>query len=138
MLEEDPTINFFGNVEPKDALTTECDILVTDGFSGNLVMKTIEGTAKAVGSILKQEIKKSFFAKIGAVFMGKSLKTFKKTLSSEEVGGAVVFGVDGIVVKAHGNSSAYAFSKAIELCVRAVEGNVVEMMKEKLMVSEDE
>lgn len=138
LLEEDPTINFFGNVEPKDALTTECDILVTDGFSGNLVMKTIEGTAKAVGSILKQEIKKSFFAKIGALFMGKSLKTFKKTLSSEEVGGAVVFGVDGIVVKAHGNSSAYAFSKAIELCVRAVEGNVVEMMKEKLMVSEDE
>ena len=138
LLEEDQTINFFGNVEPKDALTTECDILVTDGFSGNLVMKTIEGTAKAVGSILKQEIKKSFFAKIGALFMGKSLKTFKKTLNSEEVGGAVVFGVDGIVVKAHGNSSAYAFSKAIELCVRAVEGNVIEMMKEKLMVSEDE
>lgn len=138
LLEEDPSINFYGNVEPKDALTTECDILVTDGFSGNLVMKTIEGTAKAVGSLLKQEIKKSFRSKIGALFMKKSLNTFKSTLNSEEVGGAVIFGIDGTVVKAHGNSSAYAFSKAIELCMKAVKGNVVETMKEKLSVLEDE
>ena len=138
LLSEDESINFFGNVEPKDMLTTECDILVTDGFSGNLVMKTMEGTAKAVGSLLKQEIKKSFRSKIGALFMKKSLNTFKSTLNSEEVGGAVVFGVDGTIVKAHGNSSAYAFSKAIELCVKAVKGNVVETMKEKLAVVEDE
>ncbi len=138
LLEEDPNINFYGNVEPKDVLTTECDILVTDGFSGNLVMKTLEGTAKAVGKLLKQEIKKSFKAKIGALFMKKSLNNFKTTLNSEEVGGAVVFGVDGIIVKAHGNSSAYAFSKAIELCVKAVNGNVVETMKEKFLVSENE
>ena len=138
LLEEDPNINFYGNVEPKDVLTTECDILLTDGFSGNLVMKTIEGTAKSTGAILKQEIKKSVFGMIGALFMKKSLNNYKKTLNSEEVGGAVVFGVDGIIVKAHGNSSAYAFSKAIELCKRAIEGNVVETMKEKLQVSEDE
>ena len=138
LLEEDPNINFYGNVEPKDVLTTECDILLTDGFSGNLVMKTIEGTAKSTGAILKQEIKKSVFGMIGALFMKKSLNNYKKTLNSEEVGGAVGFGVDGIIVKAHGNSSAYAFSKAIELYKRAIEGNVVETMKEKLQVSEDE
>lgn len=138
LLEEDPNINFYGNVEPKDVLTTECDILLTDGFSGNLVMKTIEGTAKSTGAILKQEIKKSVFGMIGALFMKKSLNNYKKTLNSEEVGGAVVFGVDGIIVKAHGNSSAYAFSKAIELCKKAIEGNVVETMKEKLQVSDDE
>ena len=138
LLEEDLSINFYGNVEPKDMLTTECDILVTDGFSGNLVMKTMEGTAKAVGSLLKQEIKKSFRSKIGALFMKKSLNNFKSTLNSEEVGGAVIFGIDGTVVKAHGNSSAYAFSKAIELCMKAVKGNVVETMKEKLSVLEDE
>lgn len=138
LLEEDPTINFYGNVEPKDVLTTECDILITDGFSGNLVMKTIEGTAKAVGTILKQEIKKSFSSKIGYLFMRKTFKNFKSTLNSEEVGGAVVFGVDGSIVKAHGNSSAYAFSKAIELCMKVVKGNVVEIMKEKLVVTEDE
>ena len=70
--------------------------------------------------------------------MKKTFKDFKKRMSSEEVGGAVVFGVDGIIVKAHGNSSDYAFFKAIELCKRAVEGNVVELMKEKLAVAEDE
>lgn len=138
LLQDDQMINFYGNVEPKDVLTTECDILVTDGFSGNLVMKTIEGTAKSVGKILKQEIKKSFRSKIGALFMKKSLDSFKSTLNSEEVGGAVIFGVDGIVVKAHGNSSAYAFSKAIELCMKAIEGNVVETMKEKLQVLSDD
>jgi len=138
LLAEDSSINFYGNIEPKDVLTTECDILVTDGFSGNLVMKTMEGTAKAVGSLLKQEIKKSFKSKIGALFMKKALKNFKSTLNSEEVGGAVIFGIDGTIVKAHGNSSAYAFSKAIELCMKAVKGNVVETMKEKLSVLEDE
>lgn len=138
LLQDDPMINFYGNVEPKDVLTTECDILVTDGFSGNLVMKTIEGTAKSVGAILKQEINKSFKSKIGALFMKKSLNSFKSTLNSEEVGGAVIFGVDGIVVKAHGNSSAYAFSKAIELCMKAIQGNVVETMKEKLQVLSDD
>ena len=70
--------------------------------------------------------------------MRKNLNSFKKTLNSEEVGGAVVFGVDGIIVKAHGNSSAYAFSKAIELCIKAIEGNVIELMKEKLVVLDNE
>ena len=139
LLSEDPNINFYGNIEPKEMLKSPCDILVTDGFSGNLVMKAIEGTAKTVGDVLKEEIKKSFLAKIGyALFMKKTFKNFKKIMSSEEVGGAVVFGVDGIIVKAHGNSSSYAFFKAIELCMKAVEGNVVELMKEKLAVVNNE
>lgn len=138
LLSENENINFYGNVEPKDVLTTPCDILVTDGFSGNLVMKTIEGTAKSVGELLKLEIKKSIGGKIGYLFMRKNLKNFKSTLNSEEVGGAVVFGVDGVIVKAHGNSSEYAFSKAIELCMRTIKGNVIEIMKEKLVVTEDE
>ncbi len=139
LLSEDESINFYGNIEPKEMFNSPCDILITDGYSGNLVMKTLEGTAKEVGNILKEEIKKSLLAKIGyALFMKKTFKNFKNRLNSEEVGGAVVFGVDGIIVKAHGNSSAYAFSKAIELCMRAVKGNVVELMKEKLVVSEDE
>ena len=138
LLSESENINFYGNVEPKDVLTTECDILVTDGFSGNLVMKTIEGTAKSVGEILKQEIKASICGKIGYLFMRNNLKNFKSKLNSEEVGGAVVFGVDGVIVKAHGNSSAYAFSKAIELCMRTIKGNVINIMKENLVVTEDE
>ena len=138
LLKNDPNVNFKGNVEPFDVLTTDCDILVTDGFSGNLVTKTLEGTAKSVGRLLKDEIKSSLGGKIGYLFMRKNLKHFKDTLNSEEVGGATIFGVDGIIVKAHGNSSAYAFYKAIELCMRGIKGNVIEQVKEKLVVSEDE
>lgn len=138
LLKNDPNINFYGNVEPFDVLTTDCDILVTDGFSGNLVTKTLEGTAKSVGRLLKDEIKSSLGGKIGYLFMRKNLQHFKKTLNSEEVGGATIFGVDGIIVKAHGNSSAYAFYKAIELCMKGVKGNVIEQVKEKLVVDDNE
>ena len=75
LLVNDERINFIGFVETKEILTADCEILLTDGFTGNMVMKTIEGTAKAVGSILKQEIKKSFMSKIGYIFMKKSLRS---------------------------------------------------------------
>ncbi len=138
LLSNDENINFFGNVEPKEILTTECDILVTDGFSGNLVMKTIEGTAKALGQALKEEIKSNFFGYIGALFMKKNLKNFKKRLNADEVGGALIFGVDGIIVKAHGSSNAYAFSRAIMQARNAVKGNVINIMKDNLSANNDE
>ncbi len=138
LLQDNPHINFFGNVEPKEILTTECDILITDGFSGNLVMKTIEGTAKALGLALKEEIGRTFFGKIGYLFMRNNLKAFKKRMSPDDVGGAVIFGVDGIIVKAHGSSNAYAFSRAIHQARLAVLGNVVAIMKEKLVVEDEQ
>lgn len=129
LLKEDKNVNFYGNVEPKEILSTECDILVTDGFTGNILMKTCEGTAIAIGKYLKTEISKGFMNKIGYLFMHKLFKKFKKTMSTDEVGGANLFGVDGIVVKAHGSSNAYAFSKAIEVARLSVKGDVVNKMK---------
>ncbi|MDD4212229.1 MAG: phosphate acyltransferase PlsX [Bacilli bacterium] len=137
LLSHSPHINFYGNVEPKEVLTTECDILLTDGFSGNLVMKTIEGTAKALGMALKEEIGRNIWGKIGYLFMKKNLQAFKKRMSADDVGGAVIFGVDGIIVKAHGSSNAYAFSRAIHQARLAVLGNVVAKMKEKLVVEDE-
>ncbi|MFA5543115.1 MAG: phosphate acyltransferase PlsX [Bacilli bacterium] len=133
LLSNDSSINFAGNIEPKELLTTECDILVTDGFSGNLVMKTMEGTAKALGGALKEEIGRNILGKIGYIFMKNNLKKFKKRLNADEVGGALIFGVDGIIVKAHGSSSAYAFMRAIRQARLAVLGNVVSIMKESLV-----
>lgn len=128
LLKNDPNVNFYGNVEAKEIFSTECDILLTDGYTGNMVMKTCEGVAKAVGTFLKTEIN-SFGKKLGYLFMRKVFKKFKKTLSPDEIGGANLFGVDGIVVKAHGSSDAYAFSNAINQARLAVLGNVVEKMK---------
>ncbi len=138
LLEKNENINFFGNVETKEVLSTKCDILVTDGFSGNVIMKAIEGTAKVMGDVLKSEIKSSLGGKIGYFFMKKNLKRYRNAFNADDVGGSLVFGIDGIVVKAHGSSNAYAFSKAIELAAKAVRGNVIETMKKYLMDSPDE
>jgi glycerol-3-phosphate acyltransferase PlsX len=137
LLANNPNLHFYGNVEPKELLTTECDILVTDGFSGNLVMKSMEGTAKAMGQALKEAITKSFASKIGYLFMRKSLKDFKNRLNADEIGGAMIFGVDGVIVKAHGSSNAYAFSRAIYQARKAVKGNIINIMREKLNLKDE-
>lgn len=137
LLKNNSQVNFYGNVEPKEIFSTECDILVTDGFSGNLVMKTMEGTAKGMGQALKEEIGRSLAGKIGYLFMRKNLKKFKNRLNADEIGGAVIFGVDGVIVKAHGSSNAYAFSRAIFQARQAVKGDIINKMKEKLVVSNE-
>ena len=130
LLSESKNINFYGNIEPKELFETECDILINDGFTGNVVLKTCEGTAKSISGLLKSEIKKSFKAKIGYLFMKDVFKTLKQTMSSDEIGGATLFGVDGVVVKAHGASNADAFYHAIAKARMVVKGDVVSKMKQ--------
>lgn len=129
LMKNDENVNFYGNIEGKELFTTDCDILITDGFSGNLVMKTCEGVAKAVGSFMKEEISKSFLNKLGYLLMKKVFKKFKKTLNADEIGGANLFGVNGVVVKAHGSSDGYAFSNAINQARMAVKADVITKMK---------
>lgn len=128
-MEANKNIHFYGNVEPKELFSTPCDALITDGFTGNMVIKTCEGSAKAIGGFLKTEIKASFMAKIGYFFMSKVFKRFKKIMNSDEIGGAVLFGVDGTVVKSHGSSSAYAFYRAIEKAREISIAQVTDKMK---------
>ena len=138
LFEKCEAINFYGNVEPKELFTTPCDIIISDGYSGNICIKSVEGTAKAVGIILKEEIKASFFGKIGYLFMRKVFKNFKRRMSGAEVGGALVFGVDGIVTKSHGSSEAMDFKYAIAQARKACMGEVVEMMKTYLSLEDEE
>lgn len=132
LLSENKLLNFQGNIEPKELLTSDVDIVITDGFTGNIAMKTFEGAAKAFGIVLKEEIKRTFWGKVGYLFMRKNLSAFKNRFSADEIGGAAIFGVDGIVIKAHGSSSAHAFKNAIKLARLAVLGDVVNKMKERL------
>lgn len=125
-------INFYGNIEPNYVLNSDCDIFVTDGFTGNIVIKSIEGTAKVMGQILTEEIKSSLGGKIGYLFMRKNLKRFKKRMDTSEVGGAMVLGVGVPVVKCHGSSKTYDFYCAIRQARVMVLNNVVEKVKEKL------
>lgn len=113
-LKTHPEINYYGNVEPKDVLTPPCDILLSDGFTANIVMKTIEGTGKGLGAILKQELSKGFLGKLGLLLSVKNLKQFKKRLDPAEIGGAMIYGLDGVLVKAQGSSKAEGFYHAIK------------------------
>ena len=125
-LMDNQQINFIGNVETKEILTADCEILLTDGFTGNMVMKAVEGTAKGSGIILKKCIKSSVLGMIGAFFMRKSLKKYKSALSADDVGGAMLCGVNVPVVKAHGSSDAYAFYCGIKRIRELIESNLIE------------
>ena len=142
ILMANPNINFVGNVETKDILTSPCEVLLTDGFTGNMVLKTLEGTAKGSGIILKQEIMKSFWSKLGyALFMRKAFKNYKKFLSGDDVGGAMLCGVNVPVVKGHGSSDAYSFYHTIrrirELVKSDLVNKVVSLLPKKEETSEE-
>ena len=137
VLKESQYIDFYGNVEPKEVLTTDCDVLLTDGFTGNILLKTVEGTAKTMGIMLKQEIYSSFKSKIGGLLLKKKLNHFKKRLDSSEIGGAMILGAKAPVVKAHGSSDAKAFKNAIGQARLMVLNEVVEKVKNKLPKKEE-
>jgi glycerol-3-phosphate acyltransferase PlsX len=118
-------INFYGNVEPKQVLNPPCDILISDGFTANIVMKTIEGTAKGMGMMLKEELSRGILGKIGLLFSFRNLKRFKKRLAPEEIGGAMIYGLKGVVIKAQGASKAIGFYNGIRQAANVVRQDVI-------------
>lgn len=137
LLKESKEINFFGNVETSDILTTDADILLTDGFTGNMVMKSIEGTAKVMSKMLKEEIYSNLKTKIAGLLLKKNLVHFKKRLDSSEIGGAMVLGAKAPVVKAHGSSNPKAFMNAIRQARLMVLNKVIEKVKDNLPKKEE-
>jgi phosphate acyltransferase len=137
LLKNSPDINFYGNLEPKEVLTTEADVLISDGFTANIVMKTMEGTAKGMGALLKREIKSSIFAIIGALFMRKALKRFKKAMDPSEIGGALLMGLDGVVIKSQGATDAIGLFNGIRQAKEMVEAHVIEIVSKTLSNKEE-
>lgn len=132
MLKERYGTKFHGNVEGSDINLGTVDVVVTDGFSGNIAMKTMEGVAKLISTIIKQEAKKSFDGILGALFFARTLKRLKKKLDPRSYGGTFFLGVDGLVVKAHGNSDRVAIKNALEVARRGVENQLVEKLRKSL------
>ncbi len=132
LLEASPNVNFIGNVEPKFLFTTEADVLVTDGFTGNTVLKTSEGALKAFGALLKKEITSGFTAKIGALLLKKKLKNVANQFDVSDVGGAILLGAAAPVIKAHGSSSAKDMVGAIKQARNVVEKQVVQKIHDRL------
>lgn len=112
LLQESP-VNFYGNVEPREIPLGACDVVITDGFTGNVVLKMTEGMGKLISLNLNNIFKKNLLTKIGAMFVLKQLNVFKKKMDYTEHGGAALMGVSKPVIKAHGSSNAKAFMNAI-------------------------
>lgn len=121
-------LNFIGNIEGKDIFKGKAEIVICDGFVGNIALKVSEGVAEALGQLLKRELMNNLMAKIGLFFIYKSLKRFKKNLDYSEYGGAPLLGVDGIVIIGHGRSSAKAVKNAIRVAMKEVDSSVNQMM----------
>ncbi len=119
-------INFIGNVEGRDVYIGEADLIVTDGFTGNVTLKVTEGVVDVMLSMLKREIMSNLLAKVGFFFLRSSLKRIKKKLDYAEYGGALLLGVNGIVIIGHGSSNAKAIKNAIHLGKRFIQENVLD------------
>ncbi|TVP94770.1 MAG: phosphate acyltransferase PlsX [Acholeplasmatales bacterium] len=126
LFKDNPNINFYGNVEPKQVLDPPCDILISDGFTANIVMKTIEGTAKGIGKMMKRELYRGLLGKVALVLSLFNLKRFKKRLAPEEIGGAMIYGLKGVVIKAQGSSKAIGFYNAIRQAASVVRQDVIQ------------
>ncbi|WP_281186861.1 phosphate acyltransferase PlsX [Staphylococcus schleiferi] len=123
---------FVGNIEAKSIMEDEADVIVTDGYTGNMILKNLEGIAKSFGKIIKNDLLHSVKNKLAALMMKKDIKHIAKQLDYTEYGGSVLLGLDGIVVKAHGSSNAKAFYSAIRQAKIAADTRIVENMREKV------
>ena len=129
-LMEKAPYNFVGNVEARDITNDQADVLVADGFSGNLVLKFMEGVAMTLMGIIKKEMMADLRGKIAGLIGKPAFRRVKKVMDYTEIGGAPLLGVQGAVVKAHGSSNAKAFASAIGQCKKMVDGKVVDIIRE--------
>jgi len=132
LLQASDRLHFVGNVEGRDILSGDYDVVVTDGFSGNIALKTCEGVASTLMKMIKESMMSSLKGKIGALLAKSSLYSLKEKFDYKSVGGALMMGFEKAVVKAHGASDAKAFCNAMDLAYQMVKMDVVSQMKEGL------
>lgn len=132
---EKSSLNFIGNVEGRDVFQGNVDVIVCDGFVGNICLKVSEGLAEAAMLMLRDEIVKSLPAKIGYFLARKAFKSFRKRVDYAEYGGAPLLGIDGIGIICHGKSSSHAIKNAIIVAAKMAEGNINRDILASLSVS---
>ena len=124
--DEKGLLRFVGNIEAREAMLGGCDVLVTDGFTGNIFLKTVEGTAKYFSNSLKSIFGASLKTKIGALLTMKGIKNLKKQMDYRETGGTLFLGITKPVIKAHGSSDARAIYSSVRQAIQAVESGVTD------------
>jgi len=129
LLENHPEIAFNGNAEGRDVLTGKFDVIVCDGFVGNVLLKFAEGVGEAVLQMLKEELTSGLQAKLGTTLLKPSLMRFKQRVDHVEHGGALLFGVAGVCIISHGSSKAATIANAVRLAKEAIDNQVLERIQ---------
>tara|TARA_A200000113_G_scaffold81443_1_gene72471 strand:- start:235 stop:1185 length:951 start_codon:yes stop_codon:yes gene_type:complete len=126
------TLNYVGFVEGDDIFCGNIDVIVCDGFIGNIALKTSEGTAKFISSTLKDEFKKNVFTKIAGISSTKVLNSFKKVVDPRRYNGASLIGLKGIIIKSHGGADSFAFNNSLKIALKEVKKDVPTCINKKL------
>ncbi len=131
-------INFVGNIEARDTTEGEADVLVCDGFTGNIVLKTLEGLATYLFSMIKEQIMQNGIRKFGYILMKNGFRKVKAKLDHKAYGGAPLLGIKGCIIKAHGSSDESAFMGAIRQAIKYLDGNVTDVIRQKIEGMQEE
>ncbi|MBD1172551.1 phosphate acyltransferase PlsX [Pelagibacterales bacterium SAG-MED05] len=131
-LSDDENFIFKGYIEGNKIMDGESNVIVTDGFTGNIALKTAEGTAKFLTDSLRKALSENIFSKLSIIFSYFSLKKFKSELDPRKYNGAIFLGLNGPVVKSHGNTDAIGFYHSINLCYKIIKGNLMHQIKNNL------
>ena len=126
-------LNFVGNVEARDVPLGAVDVVVCDGFSGNVLLKSIEGTAMFMGSLMSKMFKKNLISKLAALLVMKDIKAFKKLMDYREIGGTEFLGIRKTVIKAHGSSDVLAFRNAVRQAELAAQNDLSGELEQELV-----
>ena len=129
---KDKNFIFDGYIEGNKIMSGNSNVIITDGFTGNIALKTAEGTAKFITDNLKESLTSNFFSKISLIFSYFSLNKFKKKLDPRKYNGAIFLGLNGPVVKSHGGTDSLGFYYSIDLCYKIVKGNLMKEVKNNL------
>lgn len=129
ILKETNFPGFKGNIESKEVINSDVDVLVTGGYVGNIFLKCYEGVAKMMSNLIKKAFKKNLSTKVGYLFAKKGFDELSSKLKSDKIGGAMLLGVNGVVVKSHGGSTESAFTSAMEVLYSIVNENALELIK---------
>ncbi|WP_342189545.1 phosphate acyltransferase PlsX [Spiroplasma endosymbiont of Dilophus febrilis] len=135
-LSNNSQLNFVGNIEPNNFMNGDIDIVVTDGFTGNISLKAVEGTARNLLQVLRNQFTKNIFRKLASLCLKKAFNEVKEIFDYRNTGGAILIGVNGIVFKAHGSSDVKAFFSTLKLVRKALLEDVLSLIKNNVVKEE--
>lgn len=132
LLKDDSSINYQGFIEANEITSTDKHIIVTDGFSGNIALKTAEGVSEFITSSLKNNLTSSFYSKFLSYLLKNNFKKFKNSIDPRNFNGGIFIGVNGIVIKSHGNADSHSFANAIDFGVKCIKADLLNQIKKNV------